>query len=503
MALRVRHERMTVSRATGARLALAIPADWMQRGLFAFVCAVTLSFALLTPPFQAPDENQHYMKALLLSEGHVLAGERHGLIGAELPRAAVDLHGADFPTDVGAVPRRFDPAALAEAWHADAGRTGRVFVEFPNVANYAPTLYAPGAAGLKLGDGLGLPRLGSFYAGRLVNALTGLALLAAALALLPFGRNALLATALLPTFCYQGGSLSPDAVINGLGFVGVALALRIAFMGARPNGGVSGALFVVAPLLALAKGVYLPLLAAGLRKPESRRDTRVWLLVAAIAVGATAFIAWMKLSGGTPALYHIMSRKTGETVMTAPLSAQLGVILADPLGYGQLLSASVVERAPVYALQIVGRFGWNAILLPLAAYPLGALMLAAAVPSGSGLRIGAGQRLWWLAVAGGCGLLIETAMYLTGTPLAADYIQGTQGRYFLPLLPLVLLAAMPARPIRGARAIFAGSALLLSLIALGSAFDSFWIRGFVTSDGMPPHERLVDALLLPSPRWID
>ncbi|HKT75514.1 MAG TPA: DUF2142 domain-containing protein [Sphingobium sp.] len=473
----------------------------MQRWLFALICLATLAFALLTPPFQAPDENQHHMKALLLSQGRLLAEARHGLVGAELPRAAIDLHAVDFPTDVPPTGRRFDRAMVEKAWHEDAGRPGTIFAEFPNVANYAPTLYAPGAVGLKLGEAMGLPAIGRFYAGRIANALAGLALLGAAIALIPFGRNALLATALLPTFCYQTGSLSPDAVINGLGFLGLALALRIAFMGA--NSGRATMLLIFAPLLALAKGVYLPLIAAGLRWPEGRRDLRPWLLLGAMLLGAAGFLVWMKMSGGTPALYHIMSRKTGQTVMTAPLSAQLGVILADPTAYARLLVASVAERAPVYALQIVGRFGWNAILLPLAAYPLALLMLAAAVLSGSGLRIGMGQRLGWLAIAAGCALLIETAMYLTGTPLGADYIQGTQGRYFLPLLPLLLLALMPENGARAARMLFAGCAALLLLVAMASAFDSFWIKGFVTSDGMPPHERLRDALLLPSPRWVD
>lgn len=112
-----------------------------------------------------------------------------------------------------------------------------------------------------------------------------------------------------------------------------------------------------------------------------------------------------------------------------------------------------------------------------------------------------GRRLWWLAVAAGTVLLIETAMYLTGTPLGADYVQGTQGRYFLPILPLALLAIMPESGVKAARPVFACAALLLLIIALGSAFDSFWVHGFVTADGMPPHQGLRDALLLPSPRW--
>ena len=492
----MRNERIGRARATRGDMLFAAPWSALERLLLVAICAATLFFAVVTPPFQAPDENQHYMKALLLSEGGVLTEQRGETIGAQLPRAAIDLHSVDFPTDVPVTLRRFDTAMLAHGWHADASRHGTVFAEFPNVASYAPTLYAPGAAGLLIGDALGLPRLGSFYAGRIVNALVALALLITALRLLPFGRMAMLSVALLPTFAYQIGSLSPDAVINGMGSLGLALALRVGFMGQASAG-----MVLAAPLLALAKGVYLPLMAAGLRWPQHRRDMRPWLILGAMVLGAAVFIGWMKFSGGSQALYHIMSRKTGESVMTAPLAAQLAVILNDSVGYVRILTSSVIERAPVYALQIVGRFGWNAILLPLFAYPLAAVMLGAAILSGAEARFGMGQRLWWLAVAGGVALLIETAMYLTGTPPGADFIQGTQGRYFLPVLPLVLLALSPDRAVRGARTVLAAAALLLLLIAAASAYDSFWVHGFVTSDGMPPHDSLTRALLLPSPRW--
>ena len=128
-------------------------------------------------------------------------------------------------------------------------------------------------------------------------------------------------------------------------------------------------------------------------------------------------------------------------------------------------------------------------------------MLGASIACGSGARFGIGQRLWWLAVAAGVALLIETAMYLTGTPLGADYIQGTQGRYFLPVLPLVLLALSPARGGVGAQRLLTCAAIPLLLIAAACVFDSFWIHGFVTADGMPPHDSIIRALLLPSPRW--
>lgn len=495
----MRRERISTDRKGRADMLLSAAWTRVEKLLLVFVCALTLFFAIMTPPFQAPDENQHYMKAIALTQGQMFAQHRGEAVGAELPLSALAIHSVDFPTDTPRVLRLFKKDQIDRSRSADTKRPGMNFADYPNVASYAPSLYAPGAAGLLLGQALSQTRIDAFYTGRLVNALTGLALLIAALCLMPFGRNAMLATALLPTFAYQTGSLSPDAVINGIGFLGLALALRIGFMGATPAR--TGALLIAAPILALAKGVYLPLIAAGLRWPQHRGDLRPALILGITAISAATFLFWMHLSGGSQILYHIQSRKTGETMMTAPLRDQLALILADPSAFAHILISSITERVPVYALQIVGRFGWNAILLPLLAYPLAVLMLGAGIAGGNGAHFGIVQRLWWLLIALGVALLIETAMYLTGTPLGADYIQGTQGRYFLPVLPLALIALSPAQAIRGAQRLLMFSAIALGSIAAASAYDSFWVHGFITSDGMPPHQSIVRALLLPSPRW--
>lgn len=478
--------------------ASALPLSRVQIWVARVIVVLTFFFVIVTPPFQAPDENQHYYKALSISTGQWQARKHGDLIGAWLPSADVDIHRIAFPTDGQKEPRRFSTGQIHTGLAQDRRADEPTFAEFPNVASYAPTLYLPGAAGLAVGKAAGLSPLATFYLGRVVNALCGLGLLLTGLRLLPFGRNALLATALLPTFSYQTGSLSPDAVINGLGFLGLALALRCGFTTKKTHS--DGGLFLVAPLLALCKGVYLPIMAAGLRWP-GRGNRSTILLLGAMAFGAAMFVAWMHISGGSQALYYIQSRKTGQSVMTAPLADQLAVILADPVGFIHVFISSVIERSPVYVIQVVGRFGWNAIMLPLFCYPLAAIMLMAGVASGNGRAFGMGQRLWWLLIAAGVATLIETAMYLTGTPLGADYIQGTQGRYFLPIVPLILMALSPSQALQLAPRAMVIAGTILAMIAALSVADSFWRHGFVTSDGLPPIDDKLNALLLPSPRW--
>jgi uncharacterized membrane protein len=479
----------------------------LERIVLFAVVLFTLAFVLVTPPFQAPDEPQHFMKAVQLSQGSVFAEVQGRSIGKSLPRTMTALYGQDFVMVSPGIWRLYHLRDFPASWRADAGRSGQEFANFPNMANYAPTLYLPQAIGIRLATVLGLPAIAAFYVARLANACVALMILVAALRVMPFARLVILAVAALPTTVFQAASLSPDATINAVAFLTLALTLNV---GTRLTSGAPVRLLPVASvLLGLAKGVYLPVILAGLSPSGPTRQNRPWLVIGCAAIGAAVFVAWMKASGGTQATYGILARKSGLFVQTVPFMEQLSFILRDPLGFAGILLSSIAERMPVYALQMVGRFGWNAILLPLLAYPLALAMLIAALWGSDHGHIAIARRLWWLALAIGSEFLIEIALYLTGTPPGADYIQGVQGRYLIPLLPLVGLALLPpavqTRRTIVATRIFAGAAILLLSVAFLSALDSFWIHGFVTSDGLPPMQAgvsgILRALLLPSPRW--
>lgn len=87
-----------ISSLAGPVMADHAPWTGLEKRLYALICISTLFFACVTPPFQAPDENQHYVKALFLSEGGILTQRRGKMIGANLPRSAIDLHDAHFTT---------------------------------------------------------------------------------------------------------------------------------------------------------------------------------------------------------------------------------------------------------------------------------------------------------------------------------------------------------------------------------------------------------------------
>jgi hypothetical protein len=457
---------------------------WLRRLPWLYLIAALL-YCGITPPFQAPDEPFHFYKAYQISLGHAVSVAGEGSMGYPLPAAIVRLAERDFPMPDPHSLYRFRLADVLAAWRRDAEYGEPIFVAFPNMAPYAPSMYAPQALGIALGRQLGLPPIGLFYLGRVTNAVTGALLVALAVALMPFGKSILLAFAALPMTLSQFGSLSADASIIGLGFLVTALALRAVMPQPRRLGRGEAWLSPFAiTALALSKGVYLPLAAAGF-VPLRRLTPRHWLLLGCMALGVAAFLAWLAYGKGAEIRFSIVSRKTLERGMTALPADQLAFMLAAPLQYLQVLATSILDRLPVYVLGVIGRFGWNAILLPIPAYLLacGVVALALVAPIDPLWRPKPLQRAWWLAIGLGTWVLVETALYLTGTPLGADYIQGTQGRYFLPFLPLLALAcAIPLAPdsrwSRLAQRSFPVCVVVLVAVPPVVALNAFWITGF-------------------------
>lgn len=455
------------------------------------IVIVALTYVWITPPFQAPDETLHFFKAYAVSVGGVISVSDEGSLGYHLPVAIANLAEIQFPPNPYTTQAmRYDPRAILAAWAEGSDLKATKFVPFPNMAPYSPTMYLPQAAGIWIGRQIGLSPIGMFYAGRLTNTVTAILLTLAAVRLLPLGATALLAVACLPATLAQFGSLSADANIISLTFLVIALATRGSIDLAAMRRGEGGRLLVSIVLLVLAKGVYWPVACAGLVTRDFRFSARQWWILVSICVGVAFFVVWLMFGRGADIQFSIISRRTLERTMTAQPADQLAQILAAPSTFIAILISSFAERLPVYVIQVIGRFGWNTVLLPLPLYGLGLLLLGTALiaPSESAPRPTRWQRLWWLLLAIGMVVMIETALYLTGTPLGADYIQGTQGRYFLPFLPLVLLAlSCPLQDNSAVGAIarfaFPSMALILNISAMAVVIDAFWISGVVRGTG--------------------
>jgi len=345
--------------------------------LLALIFGVTLVFA--TPPFRAPDEAGHFWRADAIALGYWIPPMHHGHPSAYIPRGIEQLwYGRDTPLEL----------------------EHRVLVHFP--AYYTPLPHLPQAFACFIGHNLTLRPLAILHLGRIFNLIVFITLMALAMRAAPSLALAIATVGLLPMSLHLAASFSPDAMT-------IAVATLLTAMSSNA---------VLAAAIAFVKPVYFP--------------------IALMARRATAWIACAVALAITTLLLHQTNYADRPGVMVDP-SAQLRVIVYAPFRFIGIVIADYLRHAPRYAEGLVGRLGM--LDVPLPRIVIGMLLVTViAVALTNESRLTAKERVLAAVSIALSMLLISASQYLIWTPPGAGYIEGMQGRYFLPLLPLAMAA---------------------------------------------------------------
>ncbi len=476
---------------------LAIPrAAWICALV---ACFAAVSWSLITPPFQTPDETAHYAYAEHVArDGRPPVDRPHAGPGevffSEEQEAA--LHALAFgevvhhPENSGIwspTQQRQLEQALAVERSRDAD--GYTFGTGPQ----PPLYYALAAIPYRMAsDGTVLDRLAAM---RIVSALlAGVAVLFVFLflrELLPGARwgwtVGSLGVALQPLFGFMSGSVNSDAWLfaaSAAAFLCVARAFRHGV--SRELALATGAVLALGTLgkltfLGLVPGVLLALVLASWRahRPDLLATLRRPAAALAIVVAAIALYTMLNLAvWDRQALAFVGSNVTAAT----------GGTLADQLSYAwQLYLPALPGMTPVvpgyvttwemWLKGFVGLFGWletafaewvyvlaSAVFAALAALVVRALALQRVV-----VRRRSGELAAYAVCALGMVVLVAGQSYATDRRID-EVFSGGQVRYLLPLLPLY--GAALALAVRGAGRRWA-PVVGTSIVVLASAHTLF------------------------------
>ena len=394
--------------------------------------ACGLAFLFATPPFQVPDEPAHIYRAYAVSEGNLSARPGAEGLGAELP-ASLQALGTDLKGDLPLHPeRKIRTEKILRALLVPLEPHVRRFTDYRTSAPFTPVPYLPQAAGIAMARWLGAPALGLLYAARLANLLAATALIWLGLRRLPSYSWLLTMLALTPMALFLRASASADALATAAAFLLACTVARLAW-GEEGQGRWSDVAVVIAgsAALCLSKPVYLPLAFLVLLIPAARlpgrRQLAVYLLQGAITGAAFA------LAMATAGAVDVSIRPD------APVDAdrQIADALAEPLRMARIAAEDYLHRGDRYLAQIVGQLGWLDVNLPkplVGAYVF-VLGLLALVDTRSTVLVTLPQRVLLVLMALATLALVSASQYASWTPYGADYVEGIQGRYFLPLAP--------------------------------------------------------------------
>ncbi|MBO6113506.1 MAG: DUF2142 domain-containing protein [Lachnospiraceae bacterium] len=314
--------------------------------------------------------------------------------------------------------------------------------------------YYPQALGLFIGRILNLSVFGCVVLGRLFNLFCFVWLSYKAISITPVLKNSMVVIALFPMTIYQAASFSPDALLNGLCFLFIALCFYYAY-GVKEKIGYKDALLLgfVLALIFLCKYVYvflgllvflIPMHKFGDKKDYFKKFMTALiplLLLGIIAVSA----AISALSSTSPAPSEVIKDVSAPAVSTG--MSTLDFLFASPLNVFKILFHTFTDKFSDYVL-------WLNVLGSLN-YPLGPLiyivpMFALYVFGSEVYMTGEEVKVKDKVLCGVAFLLISICVILgiyigdTRINFAGEYVvQGVQGRYFIAALPTLAFVLVP------------------------------------------------------------
>ena len=247
---------------------------------------------ILTPPFQAPDEDNRFFRSYHVADGNFLGEKTNQRVGGTIPVSLVET--AERFRHLRARPHSKTTAQeIKAAFEVELMPANEAFYDFPNSAIYPPVLFAPQALAIFLFKPFHLSPLALLYVARVASLLFWLCALVFAIRIIPFQRELLLLLGLLPMSTFMHASCSADVVPDALGFLSIAVVFRAIYRTSKLQKWELLSLGGFAIALASAKLVYVPVFLLLAFVPAARFGSgmRKWTTLGAlggIALGAIA-----------------------------------------------------------------------------------------------------------------------------------------------------------------------------------------------------------------------
>lgn len=387
----------------------------------------------ILPPLSAPDEMTHYVTAykwsnqMLFQKGEDEAG-----------RILMRVEDADAPFDL--LSSQTEETYQAFFDHLLEPCRDSTVVSFNyKAAKSGPLPYLPQAVGITLGRVFHMGWAGTMLLGRMGNLLFFAFCMYQALRLMPFGKIILFMVCMLPMTQELAASMSYDVTLLSLTALFVAVCFRDIYI--KESMGKRDVMVLALLLMALVpcKIIYFPIVGLCLLIPREKfAQKRFYILSMAAIFFLSAFSLVLNNMG-------VLSEYApgGENYIgwaDAP-GYTVDMLLANPLHTLDVLFHTVRTKTGFYWETMIGKW-LGAMNVPLDnLYILGfsGLLFIASLKREEAGIMTTGKRVWCLVLCAGISVLIFLSLFLGWTPVGATYVQGIQGRYFLPILPLFLL----------------------------------------------------------------
>ncbi len=386
---------------------------------------VGISFIFINVPQARYDEHAHYWKAYEISSGNIISNNSNGL-----PKSVIEL----FKRADGTYPNReFNYETIKEKIDDQLNEDDKEFFSVGASGSLTPISYIPQLVGITIGRVLSVSPLIILYLGRLTNLIAYIALIYLAIKMMPFEKwkAIIMIIALFPMSIDLAATVSPDAVIISTTILAISYAMKLKFKDEKINLKQISLLGILCMIPTVCKIVYFPICLLVFMLPKEKFENRLKKNLSWIIVLLITFIPYLVLNsivstGGWD--IQIRTNPTEQILFTASdLVRDIGTVIN-----------TFYEKASEIFDTMVG--GWNTVQI-LVVFIFIILVMAIFMKNGESSKYKFTKKdkilLTIMVIIESLGVV--AAMYITWTQAQLNYVEGVQGRYFLPIIPLLCL----------------------------------------------------------------
>lgn len=403
-------------------------------------------YLIVTPPFQVPDEVNHFYKSYQIANGDFLTKKNDNRLGGFVPTSFVKIT-EPFLHLRWNTSGKTQFSSIKEQFSVKLNEETKSFVDFPNAAVYSPVSYLPQSLIVLVLKTFDAPPLFIYYGVKLFMLIFWSFCIWYSIKIVPIYKWLFSFLALLPMSIYINSSLSADVVTNILGFIFIAIILKLYYSSEKINIKDFLLVLLVAVLLASAKFVYVPIvfLFFLLNKKRIEKIGSFYIgFTVLIIVSFFTALFWSSIIGNIYIPYNdynIIYRDGLDLVKCANLHEQVSYISKNGIYIFEVFVKSMISSFHMYYKGYVGTFGWVDTQMPFLVVNVTYvfIFLIAFFENNNGYIFKLKQKIFVILIVVATICLILLSQHLTWDCVGSNTISTIQGRYFIPVFPLLFI----------------------------------------------------------------
>ena len=392
-------------------------------------------FVFITPAFQVPDEQFHFLHSYQVAEWNFSAQQKDEKWGILIPKSVAKTMGVNQNL-IAHPENRIDYTNTFSYLSMRLNAMNRTQVSFLHIS---PIPHLPQALGMYLGIQLDFSPLILMYCGRITNLLTFILLIYFAIKIIPVFKRFTAFFSLMPMTLFQAASLSYDSLLIASSVLLFAMILRITFSDKRALTKDMAMIILLAIIISVIKVPYYPLVLLYFIIPYQKigsRKSYFAIFILLFIIPLFVMLIWKLSMAGL----HLMPPSTGGTDIIP--TKQMGYLFTQSFVFMPAIPGTILKNVYFYPQSFIGILGWLDTRLPKWFYFFYTffLLFFSITDSNKNISVNITKKCIFAFVFSLIFLLIAKIMFLIYTQPGSSTIEGIQGRYFIPicLLPFLL-----------------------------------------------------------------